>query len=49
MNDYDRTSRRAEKLNPQHFFHWLLPGFDNHLSFQRWLDTRTIPFPGGKR
>ena len=46
MNDYDRTARRAAKLDPLGFFCWLLRRFANHLRFERWMDTGTVPFPG---
>jgi hypothetical protein len=46
FEERSRTSRRAQKLDPHSFFRWLFPGFDKYLSFERWLDTRTIPFPG---
>jgi hypothetical protein len=46
MNDYDNAARRAAKLDPLSFFLWLLLAFPGHLRFRRWLDTRTVPFPG---
>src|SRR5258708_6995883 len=46
MNDYDRASRRTAKLDSQSFFNWLLANFEKYLRFERWLDTRTVPFPG---
>lgn len=46
MGLYDQTARFAIKQNPQEFLRWLLPRLDPDLSFSRWLDTQTIPFPG---
>ncbi len=46
MNDYDQASRRVEKHATDSFFRFLLTAFAEHLRFERWLDTRTIPFPG---
>src|SRR5437667_9962233 len=46
MGMLDQAARYTAKLDPPGFFHWLLAGLDPALLFQRWLDTRTIPFPG---
>ncbi len=45
VNVYDQCARYAVKLDPAGFLRWLLAGVD--LAFTRWLDTQTIPFPGG--
>ena len=47
MNDrFDQTARFTARLDPEGFLAWLLPGFADHLRFERWLDTRTAPLPG---
>jgi len=46
MNVYDQAARFAAKLDPGGFLRWLLAGFDPDLTFTRWLETQTIPFPG---
>jgi hypothetical protein len=46
MSDYDNAARRTAKLDPLSFLLWLPPAFSAHLRFRRWLDTRTVPFPG---
>jgi hypothetical protein len=46
MNDFDLASRRLAKSAPVEFFQWLLTSFSTYLRFNRWEDTRTIPFPG---
>ncbi len=43
---YDQTARYAMKLDPAGFLRWLLEGIALELTFTRWLDTQTIPFPG---
>ncbi len=40
---FDQACRFAAKLDPVGFLDWLL---GEPVVFQRWLDTRTIPFPG---
>ena len=42
-NFYDQASRYAAKLDPVGFLTWLLRV---DVSFQSWLDTRRLPFPG---
>lgn len=44
--DYDQAARIAIKLDPEGFLRWIVPEFPPQLVFTRWLDTRTIPFPG---
>src|SRR3954454_2141764 len=44
---YDQTARYTAKMDPPGLLRWLLPGVDPNLVFTRWLDTQTIPFPGG--
>ena len=46
MNDYDKASRYAVKMDPLAFLRWLIPGMDLDLEFRGWIDTRTLPFPG---
>jgi hypothetical protein len=46
MNDFDLASRRMAKSAPVAFFQWLMTSFSTYLHFNRWEDTRTIPFPG---
>src|SRR5947208_3159267 len=46
MSVYDQASRYGSKLKPPRFLRWLLPALPATLSFQGWLDTRTLPFPG---
>jgi hypothetical protein len=44
VNRFDQASRYGAKLDPQGFVRWLLG--DPSLTFQGWLDTRSLPFPG---
>jgi hypothetical protein len=47
MNDrFDQTARFTARFDPEGFLAWLVPGFAEHLRFERWLDTRTVPLPG---
>ena len=46
MSDYDNAARRGAKLARASVFRWTLTAFPRLLGFRRWLDTRTIPFPG---
>ncbi len=48
MNDFDQAARYAAKLDPAGFLSWLLPGLDPAWTFREWLDTRRLPFPGGR-
>src|SRR5262249_18557088 len=41
---FDRASRYGAKLDPVGFLRWLLG--EATLLFRRWLDTRSLPFPG---
>jgi hypothetical protein len=43
---FDQTARFTARFDPEGFLAWLLPGFAEHLRFERWLDTRTAPQPG---
>jgi hypothetical protein len=45
-NDYDRAARHLAKSDPPQFFGWALGLSPTDFRFVRWLDTRTIPFPG---
>jgi hypothetical protein len=45
-NPFDQGARYTAKLDPPGFLAWLLPGTEATLTFQGWLDTRSIPFPG---
>jgi hypothetical protein len=44
VNRFDQASRYAAKLDPLGLLRWLLRGAA--ITFVRWLDTRSIPFPG---
>jgi hypothetical protein len=46
MGQFDQAARYTAKLDPAAFLRWLLPGLDATLTFQGWLDARTLPFPG---
>jgi hypothetical protein len=46
VNYFDQAARYAAKLDPPGFLRWLPPGGAGGLAFDRWLDTRTLPFPG---
>jgi hypothetical protein len=46
MGVFDQAARRTAKLAGASFFRWVMPTLDPALSFDGWLDTRTIPFPG---
>jgi hypothetical protein len=48
VSDFDRAARYAAKLNPGGFLGWLLPELDPGWEFRDWLDTRRLPFPGGR-
>jgi hypothetical protein len=45
-NVWDQAARYAAKLDAPGFFRWLLEGAVENLTFTRWLETQTIPFPG---
>ncbi len=45
-NDYDIACRRMVKSEPGAFLAWLLTDFTLTARFLRWIDTRSIPFPG---
>jgi hypothetical protein len=45
-NDYDRAARYQAKVEPAEFLGWALDESPDRFRFVRWLDTRTIPFPG---
>jgi hypothetical protein len=42
----DQTARYTVKLEPGGCLRWLLEGVEPPLTFTRWLETQTIPFPG---
>ncbi len=44
VNRFDQASRYGAKLDAASFLRWLLQ--DPALAFDRWLDTRSLPFPG---
>ncbi|MGL4552451.1 MAG: hypothetical protein ACRC33_14830 [Gemmataceae bacterium] len=46
MADLEDTARYAIKLDPGGTLAWLLPGLDQDLAFDRWLDTNLITYPG---
>ncbi len=46
MNDFDQAARFAVRMDAAGFFRWLIPDLPQTVVFQRWLDTRTVPFPG---
>ena len=46
LNRFDQASRYAAKLDPSGLLRWLLGA---GVTFLRWLDTRTLPFPGDPR
>jgi hypothetical protein len=48
VNDFDQAARYAAKLDPPCFLCWLLPGLEPGWTFSEWLDTRRLPFPGGR-
>ncbi len=43
QSHFDQACRYAAKIDPVGFLAWLL---GERVAFLRWLDTRTIPFPG---
>ena len=43
---FDQTARFSARFDPEGFLAWLFPRFEEHLRFERWLDTRTTPMPG---
>jgi hypothetical protein len=45
-NHFDQASRYVAKLDPVGFLRWLCGEETGQHHFRRWLDTRTIPFPG---
>jgi hypothetical protein len=45
MGVFDQASRSAIKGAPG-FFRWLSPAFVERFRFERWVDTRTLAFPG---
>ncbi len=46
MNVYDKASRYAAHLDAAGFLHWLMADLPAAVSYNDWLDTRTLPFPG---
>src|SRR5437763_1242306 len=48
MNDFDQAARRGAKLRPAAFLRWVLRDLDPRFAFNDWLDTRRLPFPGGR-
>ncbi|MBA4065151.1 MAG: hypothetical protein C0501_15835 [Isosphaera sp.] len=46
-NHFDRASRAAAKLDPPGFLAWALGLPADGFAFGGWLDTRTVPHPGG--
>ena len=46
QNDYDRAARYLAKMEPETFCSWCFRLTRESFRFVRWLDTRTIPFPG---
>jgi hypothetical protein len=45
MGVFDQAARSAIKGAPG-FFRWLSPAFVERFRFERWVDTRTLAFPG---
>jgi hypothetical protein len=45
-NYFGQASRFAAKLDPVGFWSWSLRLKQEQFAFRRWLDTRSIPFPG---
>jgi hypothetical protein len=45
-NDFDKGCRYLAKRQPLGFFGWLLPGHEQEIAFEKWEDTRRLPFPG---
>jgi hypothetical protein len=45
-NDFDKACRYLAKRQPQGFFAWMLSGHEQALAFEKWEDTRRLPFPG---
>jgi hypothetical protein len=46
VNVYDKASRYAAHLDAAGFLRWLMPDLPAAVSYNGWLDTRTLPFPG---
>jgi len=46
-NVFDQAARYCAQCDPIGFLRWLIRGLSRALLFQGWLDTRTLPFPGG--
>src|SRR5262245_15228436 len=48
MNDYDKACRRLARLTAAVFalLAWLMKKCRIAMEFVRWMDTRTIPWPG---
>jgi len=46
-NVFDQAARYCVQCDPIGFLRWLIRGLSRALLFQGWLDTRTLPFPGG--
>lgn len=46
MNDFDQAARFAARIDPTGFIKWVILGLPSTVIFRRWLDTRTVPFPG---
>ncbi len=45
-NPFDKAARITAKVDPPQTLRWLLPRLEASVVFDRWLDTRTLPFPG---
>ena len=46
MGVYDQAGRYVIKRQPSAFFTWWAPTLWAAWQFRRWVDTRTLPFPG---
>src|SRR5215204_4195943 len=46
FNPYDQASRYLARLDAVGFLAWLLGVPASSFAFERWLNTRTLPFPG---
>lgn len=45
-NDFDQAARLLAKSDPTEVLAWTLGLPSNQFRFVRWLDTRSLPFPG---
>ncbi|HJZ90435.1 MAG TPA: hypothetical protein VKE40_06150 [Gemmataceae bacterium] len=45
-NVFDQAARYLAKIDPTAVLNWALPATPSPLRFIRWLDARTVPFPG---